>query len=214
MRKLDLLKDACGDRQNPHMALPSAKSIPTERLFPDGENGRIDIDLLGQHLLREGKLAKKDFMTLLKRIDRIFDEEPNLLYLYDPITIVGDIHGQFYDLMHMFSLKKTGWENKKYLFLGDYVDRGMWSIEVLIYLYALKITYPKQIYLLRGNHESRECTANFNFRSESMFKYDQEVYEEVCETFDVLPLAAIVNGRFCCVHGGISPEIYKVSLLV
>jgi serine/threonine-protein phosphatase 2B catalytic subunit len=140
-------------------------------------------------------------------------QEPNLLYLNDPITVVGDIHGQFYDMMGMLELGRQngGFGNRKYLFLGDYVDRGTWAIEVLIYLYSLKINYPKNIFLLRGNHETRECTQSYNFKQEVLHKHDQEIYDLVLDSFDCLPLAAVLNGEYFCVHAGISPAFEKAS---
>lgn len=89
-------------------------------------------------------------------------KEPNVLYLDDPINIVGDIHGQFYDFCKLLKIGHNPQDNK-YIFLGDYVDRGNFSIEVLIVLMSLKIKYPKNIYLLRGNHECKEMTHTFNF---------------------------------------------------
>ena len=95
------------------------------------------------------------------------------------------------------------------LFLGDYVDRGNYSIEVCIFLFALKIQYPNNIILLRGNHESRAMTEHFTFREEVLRKYDEDesVYEMFIECFEALPLAADVNGDYLCMHGGISPEL-------
>lgn len=79
-------------------------------------------------------------------------KEPNLLKLKDPVTVVGDIHGQFYDFVKMLDVGGDP-ENTKYLFLGDYVDRGSFSVEVVLLIYAIKLNYPKTISLLRGNHE-------------------------------------------------------------
>ena len=185
MEGLELLKDPCNDRMVKSVKPPACKPLETKALFPNGENGKINIDLLGQHLLLEGKLTKKDVMTIINRVDTILDKEPNLLYLYDPITIVGDIHGQFHDMMRMFSLSSPDFGSRRWLFLGDYVDRGKFSIEVVMYLFALKINFPNNIYMLRGNHETREVTTAFNFREECLLKYDQEIYEYVMEVFDV-----------------------------
>lgn len=79
-------------------------------------------------------------------------KEPNLLKLKDPVTVVGDIHGQFYDFVKMLDVGGDP-ENTKYLFLGDYVDRGSFSVEVVLLVYSIKLNYPKTVFLLRGNHE-------------------------------------------------------------
>lgn len=134
-----------------------------------------------------------------------------MIYLKEPVVIVGDIHGQFYDLIHMFEkvIDKRNMLNTNMLFLGDYVDRGDYSLEVCIYLFALKIKYPSQITLLRGNHESRAMAEHFTFRDEVMNKYDSDssIFELFMDTFDSLPIVADVNGDYLCMHGGISPEL-------
>lgn len=97
----------------------------------------------------------------------MLESEPNLVRVQDPITIVGDIHGQFYDFIKLIDPDVGGDPDEtKYLFLGDYVDRGNFSIEVLILLLSLKICYPANIVMLRGNHECRQLTSYFNFRVE------------------------------------------------
>lgn len=133
----------------------------------------------------------------------------------EPVIIVGDIHGQYYDMIHMFEkvVDARNLSATNMLFLGDYVDRGNYSIEVCIFLFALKIQYPHNIILLRGNHESRAMTEHFTFREEVLRKYDEDesVYEAFIECFESLPLAADVNGDYLCMHGGISPELKTVD---
>ena len=136
--------------------------------------------------------------------------EGNLVYVNDPITVVGDIHGQFYDMLKLLSVGGDP-DNTKYLFLGDFVDRGTFSIEVLILVMALKIRFPNTIFVLRGNHECRQMTSTFNFRQECLAKYDQEIYAKFMDLFDAMPLSAIINGKFIAFHGGISPELKTIA---
>lgn len=141
--------------------------------------------------------------------------EPNVAELNGEIAIVGDIHGQFFDMISMLEelIPKLEDNNSDFgiLFLGDYVDRGMRGVEVLMFLMALKINFPKKVTLLRGNHESREMTSSFSFRQECLSKYDMEVYESFCELFDSMLCMAVVNGLYLCMHAGISPEMFEVS---
>jgi serine/threonine-protein phosphatase 2B catalytic subunit len=122
--------------------------------------------------------------------------------------VFGDLHGQFYDMLNMID-KAGPVTSYKYLFLGDYVDRGTFGCECVLYLMALKINYPKSVFLLRGNHESRLLAEHFNFKAEAVYKYNEDIYNKIQECFDTLPLAAVLTGtigRFFCVHGGLSPE--------
>ena len=95
------------------------------------------------------------------------------------------------------------------MFLGDYVDRGIFGVQVIILLFAIKINFPTSFYLLRGNHESRNMTEHFTFREECLDIYDQEVYEACMEAYDHMPIAALVDGKYLGMHGGISPALKK-----
>jgi predicted MPP superfamily phosphohydrolase len=132
--------------------------------------------------------------------------EPNAIFIQEPVIIIGDIHGQFYDLLKILSLcPSMETEPKEHLlFLGDYVDRGPMGIEVLILVMAMKVKYPKKVIMLRGNHETRLITQTFTFLSETIQKYDQKLYFHLMDAFDALPLVCIVNNNLFCVHGGIT----------
>jgi serine/threonine-protein phosphatase 2B catalytic subunit len=175
-----------------------------------GRSNLPDWSLLKSHFESEGRLNKETALHLITQASLILRKEPNILTLSDPITIVGDIHGQFYDFLKILEIGGSP-ETTRYLFLGDYVDRGIFSIEVLLLLYAIKINYPSSIYMLRGNHESRQMTSFFNFRTEVLYKYDLEVYEAIMDSFDTLPLVCVVNKKFLAVHGGISPDLNSLS---
>ena len=113
-------------------------------------------------------------------------------------------------------LKSFGFPNSfsgNLLFLGDYVDRGAFGVEIVLLLLTLKQCFPQTILLLRGNHETRNMTEMFNFREECIDKYDEEFYDIAMETFDRLPIAATVNGEYLCMHGGVSKILTSLSAI-
>jgi len=203
---MEPLADPLGDRVVEEVPPPPHRFLDSYLLFPRSTPGKPDWKVLKDHLKIEGRVSKADCLQLVGLAVSIFRRERTLIELKDPVTIVGDIHGQFYDMLRMFELGGDV-ESTKYLFLGDYVDRGSFSIEVVLMLYALKINYPNTVFLLRGNHECRQMTSFFNFREECLHKYDEEIYCTIMESFDTLPLSCIVNNKFLAVHGGISPEL-------
>eukprot|EP00696_Hemimastix_kukwesjijk_P009310 gnl/Hemi2/21801_TR7275_c0_g1_i1.p1 gnl/Hemi2/21801_TR7275_c0_g1~~gnl/Hemi2/21801_TR7275_c0_g1_i1.p1 ORF type:complete len:510 (-),score=155.90 gnl/Hemi2/21801_TR7275_c0_g1_i1:399-1928(-) len=188
---------------------PASEPLSRDKLFtPDG---RYNCENLKEHFTREGRLSITDATTLVRKAAEALKNEPNLLRVTDQLTVVGDLHGQFFDLLKVFELGGAPGLNSQYLFLGDYVDRGVFSTEICLYLFALKLTYPNNFHLLRGNHECRHLTAYFNFKEECRKKYNLELYEELMDAFDTLPLAAVLNNKFLCMHGGLSPDVKTLA---
>ena len=162
--------------------------------------------------LKEMKcLNERDVKHLCDKAKEIFVEESNVQNVSAPVIICGDIHGQIYDLFELF--KKGGdIPYSRYIFMGDFVDRGNNSVEVFELLLALKVKYPGHITLLRGNHESRQISAAYGFYEEIRRKYgNTNVWEYFTDLFDYLPLAALVEGKLFCVHGGLSPFLPTIE---
>lgn len=215
---MELLSDPLNDRVAADVPRPPHRPLSEDLLFPKGEahiESRPDWRALKAHLAAGGVVSKEHFLKLtnlaaaLMRRDYI-GKEPNLLNVQDPAALIGDIHGQFYDFLKVLELAGHPTKNKL-IFMGDYVDRGMYSCEVLLLLYSLKVCYPERVILLRGNHECRQLTLYFNFRQECLSKYDDQVYEAIMDSFDCMPLACILNGRYFIVHGGLSPELKTID---
>ena len=163
-------------------------------------------------LVKEGKIIPEyELQSLCGKLIEILCEESNVQPVDAPVIVCGDIHGQFYDLTNIFKIGGNIPE-KKYLFLGDYVDRGYNSVETLEYLLCLKLKYPDYITLLRGNHESRQICFSYGFYEEVTRKYgNANPWKFFNQVFDYLPLAAIIEGKIFCVHGGLSPKICYID---
>lgn len=148
---------------------------------------------------------------LIEEAIAVFKTYPNVLHIEGPIYIVGDLHGNIIDLLRILSSGGHPSETK-YLFLGDYVDRGQYSVEVITLLMALAIKYPENVFLLRGNHEFEETNSKYGFKEQVLCLYGNlNLFYDFQNFFVELPLAAVVNKVFFCVHGGLSPHLVKLS---
>lgn len=146
---------------------------------------------------------------LTQQILAILKTELKCKKIASPCFIIGDIHGNLEDLL---SLEKALWRRiptigSNYLFLGDYVDRGRWSLECSLYLFAFKVLVPSNVTLLRGNHEVRDLQAHYTYKNECFEKYGRKWGEKIWATtnmvFDHLPVCAVVDNKVFCAHGGI-----------
>lgn len=157
-------------------------------------------------------LTSSLLFDIFSRVTPIFESEPQLLELNCPVYICGDIHGQFDDLLKIF--RNIGYPpNSTILFLGDYVDRGDSSLEVITLLFLLKIKYPKHIYLTRGNHECHTINMMYGFYEECQKKSNLMVWKACNRVFTLLPVAATINKKIFCVHGGISPKLEDIRMI-
>jgi serine/threonine-protein phosphatase 4 catalytic subunit len=170
-----------------------------------------DLDRLIKHIESGKYPEQKDVEMLCEKAIELLRDYPNIVSVPSPVSVCGDTHGQFYDLLELFALGGKC-PDTNYLFLGDYVDRGYYSVETFTLLLALKVRYPNRMTLLRGNHESRQTTQAYGFYDECTRKYgDSSVWQLFNKVFDLLPLCAVIGERIFCVHGGISPIITSLD---
>jgi serine/threonine-protein phosphatase 4 catalytic subunit len=158
-------------------------------------SSNADLDRQIEQLMKCEYIKESEVKALCDKAKEILSEEANVVKVETPLTICGDIHGQFYDLMELF---KVGGEcpETNYLFMGDFVDRGFYSVETFLLLLALKVRYPNRITLIRGNHESRQITQVYGFYDECLRKYGSvNVWRYCTDIFDYIALAAIIDEK-------------------
>jgi len=163
---------------------------------------------------KPGKLvniAEGQLMALCTKARETFLSQSALVELEAPLKICGDVHGQYHDLLRLFEYGGFPPESN-YLFLGDYVDRGYFSVECVSLLFCLKVRYRERISILRGNHESRQITQIYGFFDECNRKYNtQAVWKCFTDLFDYIPLTALVENKIFTQHGGLSPNILDLD---
>ena len=172
----------------------------------------IDFNNL-DNVIRENYLFNNnDTINIIKQAEIIFENEPNIINIDSPVIVIGDIHGDFCSIIQIFKLTNS-LENIKFLFLGDIVDKGIFSIECMLLLLIEKINHPNKIFIIRGNHESSLTTSSNGFKWECMQKYNSgiEIYGKFIKLFRCIPIGAIIDNKIWCVHGGLSQLGLNIS---
>ena len=178
----------------------------------------MDVDSIIEKLLavkgnKPGKtvdLKEEEIKFLIDKSLSLIKEEKMLIELEAPLRVCGDIHGQYYDLLRIF--EHCGYPGEyNFLFLGDYVDRGKQSLETICLLLAYKIKFPNKVHLLRGNHESSVTNRIYGFYDECKRRYNVRLWRNFTELFNYLPVAALIDDKILCMHGGLSPDLRNLN---
>lgn len=206
---------------NPVQQTPPADSAKSETASNVAMSDIKDIDLddFIKRLLDAGYAGKvtkgvclknAEIVAICQRAREVLLSQPALLELDAPVKIVGDVHGQYTDLIRMFEM--CGFPpSSNYLFLGDYVDRGKQSLETILLLLCYKLKYPENFFLLRGNHECANVTRVYGFYDECKRRCNVKIWKTFIDCFNTLPIASIVAGKIFCVHGGLSPALSQMD---
>ena len=170
-----------------------------------------DLDCVIEKLKRRQFPTEKDVHLIITKAIEILSAEPTLKQVSSPVTICGDIRGQFYDFLEIFHVGGIV-PTTNYLFLGNYIDITYCSLETFLLIIALKVRYPNRITLLRGERETREQSIIYGFYDECQFKYkNSEVWKMCSDVFDFLPISAVIDNKIFCVHRGLSPDITSID---
>ncbi|XP_075477813.1 serine/threonine-protein phosphatase PP1 isozyme 3-like isoform X2 [Primulina tabacum] len=159
---------------------------------------------------KQVQLSESEIKQLCLQSKEIFLKQPNLLDLEAPIKICGDIHGQYSDLLRLFEYGGLP-PKSSYLFLGDYVDRGKQGLETICLLLAYKIKYPENFFLLRGNHECASVNRMYGFYDECKRRFNVRLWKIFTDCFNCLPVAALIDEKILCMHGGLSPDLQDLE---
>lgn len=196
-------------------AMDSATKVDSNGNVGMAEIKDMDLDDYIKRLLDAGYAGKvtkgvclknAEIVAICQRVREVLLSQPALLELDAPVKIVGDVHGQYTDLIRMFEM--CGFPPMaNYLFLGDYVDRGKQSLETILLLLCYKLKFPENFFLLRGNHECANVTRVYGFYDECKRRCNVKIWKTFIDCFNTLPIAAIVAGKIFCVHGGLSPAL-------
>jgi len=166
-------------------------------------------DLLSQMQQHAGEvvLSLSDAMSLVQDVTALLQDEDTLCHChFDHVTVVGDLHGQYFDMLQIFELAGLPSDENPYMFNGDFVDRGQHSLEVILTLFALKLRHPSSVRMNRGNHEAADLNLRYGFAAEIRDRYGHDgehLFNAFSEAFRWLPLAHVLNDEVFVVHGGL-----------
>eukprot|EP00977_Amphora_coffeiformis_P013573 scaffold3586_cov164-Amphora_coffeaeformis.AAC.24 len=207
--------------EGPHPNTTLSTDMDSEiALFEPGKLPR-EFVLASMNFMRDQKLVHKRYVArALLACREYFCKMNSLMEISIPtqppeqdptakprLTVCGDTHGQFYDVLHIFEQNGLPHRTNPYLFNGDFVDRGSFSVEVILTFLLFKLSDPECIYLTRGNHETKNMNKIYGFEGEVKAKYDDKIFQLFLEVFEWLPLAAVVSGKVFVTHGGIPTDM-------
>lgn len=168
------------------------------------------LNLRGSPPGTQASVSETEIKLLCEHVRPILLSQPMLLELEAPLKICGDVHGQYSDLLRLFEYGGFP-PQANYLFLGDYVDRGKQSLEVICLLLCYKIEYPNNFFILRGNHEAAGINRIYGFYDECKRRYSIKLWKIFSDVFNCLPVSALVDEKILCMHGGLSPEMESLQ---
>ncbi|XP_025423474.1 serine/threonine-protein phosphatase 5 [Sipha flava] len=185
-------------------------SIEDDYNGPCLENDKVTLDFMKELIKtyrEQGKLHKKYAYKILLDVKKYLEKQPTLVHINikadEKFTVCGDIHGQYYDLLNIFELNGLPSDTNPYLFNGDFVDRGSFSVECIFTLFGFKLLFPDKFFMSRGNHESVTMNRMYGFEGEVKSKYSVEMANLFTEVYNWLPLAHCINKRVLVMHGGL-----------
>lgn len=171
-----------------------------------------------EHMKSQKILHKKYALKIMLAAKTIFDAQPPIVDIAIPedsrLTVCGDIHGQFYDVLNIFEKNGLPSPTNMYLFNGDFVDRGSFSVECILTLFAFKALCPDSIHLSRGNHETNDMNRAYGFEGEVKYKYSELVFKFFAEIFNGIPVGNLVGGKILVIHGGMFYSFAVLNLII
>ncbi|XP_035689914.1 LOW QUALITY PROTEIN: serine/threonine-protein phosphatase 5-like [Branchiostoma floridae] len=177
---------------------------------PALEDGKVTVKFMEELMewfKAQKKLHRKYAYKILLDVKEIFEQQPSLVDIKisdgSKFTVCGDIHGQYYDLMNIFRLNGNPSKENPYLFNGDFVDRGSFSVECILVLFGWKLLIPDSFFMSRGNHETETMNQMYGFEGEVKTKYSAQMAELFTEVYNLLPLTHCINSKILCMHGGL-----------